>query len=129
MVRSTCPEGSTWTKGWCLNGPGHPTHLACAANGQNPRVFLWAKAKETWGCLTATHLLGGQDNPLGRPSWPTERGVEVCGVTPKPSRCPLSPLLRPLQHLGEALQEFLHHRHDAIVLPIPSTSPPYLLNQ
>jgi hypothetical protein len=38
----------------------------------------------------------------------------------------LPPLLHPPQQLGEALQKFLHHRHHTVVLPIPSTTSPYL---
>jgi hypothetical protein len=56
MVAPTFPKGSKWTKGCCLHRPGRPCPLVLRGQGQNPRVFLWAKAKGN---------LGGKFSPWG----------------------------------------------------------------
>jgi hypothetical protein len=65
MVGPLCPEGSTWTRWWFLDGHGRPSPLGRCGQGENPRVFLWAKAKETRGGE------GGREGEFGclTPSW------------------------------------------------------------
>jgi hypothetical protein len=136
MVGPTCPKGSTWTKGCFLHGPGHPCPLVQWGQGQNPRVFLWAKAKETKG---ASFLPGatGLTWRLRLPPWPTPltylKGRGGLGRAPsnpsrRPNCCP------PLLSLATArrrspVAKILHHKHHTIVLLIQSISPPYWLNQ